>query len=304
MSSTNRLLMASQDMTDDLKHPHPDFPFATIGDEKISGLATLADIFTRKTLQKFHLHQSRLQQKNKQPEARVQSTLTSPLRHQYHTKFQKQFSPTSQNSPQPPRVVTPAAGCVAPPRVPTAARRVSPPNLSQDFLDMGGENCAIAFVENHWTQTPMMNEVIHPVTGKEMQYKDLMKDPELAPLFEIGLGNELGRICQGIKDIAGTNTAFFVELPSIPKDRKITYGKLVCNCKPNKTEKHRVRLMVGGDRLDYNGETATSTVDITTFKILINSTLSTKDAKMTMMDIKNFLNYVTYGRTKESLLFE
>jgi hypothetical protein len=45
---------------------------------------------------------------------------------------------------------------------------------------------------------------------------------------------------------------------------------------------------VSGDRLDYNGETATSTADITTFKILINSTLSTKDAKMMMMDIKNY----------------
>jgi hypothetical protein len=45
---------------------------------------------------------------------------------------------------------------------------------------------------------------------------------------------------------------------------------------------------VGGDRLNYNGETATSTADITTFKILINSTLSTKDAKMMMMDIKNY----------------
>jgi hypothetical protein len=41
-----------------------------------------------------------------------------------------------------------------------------------------------------------------------MQYKDLMKDPELAPLFEIGLGNELRRICQGIRDISGTNTDF------------------------------------------------------------------------------------------------
>jgi hypothetical protein len=38
----------------------------------------------------------------------------------------------------------------------------------------------------------MMNSLINPVTGKDMQYKDLMKDPELGPLFEIGLGNELG----------------------------------------------------------------------------------------------------------------
>jgi hypothetical protein len=45
---------------------------------------------------------------------------------------------------------------------------------------------------------------------------------------------------------------------------------------------------VGGDILDYSGDVATSTADITTFKILINSTLSTKDAAMMMMDIKNY----------------
>jgi hypothetical protein len=45
---------------------------------------------------------------------------------------------------------------------------------------------------------------------------------------------------------------------------------------------------VGGDRLDYSGDIATSTADITTFNILINSTLSTKDAAMMMMDIKNY----------------
>jgi hypothetical protein len=65
-----------------------------------------------------------------------------------------------------------------------------------------------------------------------MQYKDLMSDPDLGPLFEIGLSNELGRICQRIRDIAGTSTAFFVDLTSIPKDRKITYGNLVCDLKP------------------------------------------------------------------------
>jgi hypothetical protein len=102
-----------------------------------------------------------------------------------------------------------------------------------------------------------------------MQYKDLMKDPIFGPLFEIGLSNELGRICQGIRDVAGTNTAFFIDLYNIPKDRKTTYGKLVCDFKPNKTEKHRVGLTVGGDRLNYSGDTATSTADITTFKMYI-----------------------------------
>jgi hypothetical protein len=45
---------------------------------------------------------------------------------------------------------------------------------------------------------------------------------------------------------------------------------------------------VGCDKLDYNGETATSTTDITTFKILINITLSTKDANMMMMEINHY----------------
>jgi hypothetical protein len=77
-------------------------------------------------------------------------------------------------------------------------------------------------------------------------------------------------------------------LKNIPNDRKITYGEIVCDYKPNKKEKERVQLTVGGDRLDYSGDLATSMADIPTFKILINSTLSTEDAAMMMMDIKNY----------------
>jgi hypothetical protein len=40
--------------------------------------------------------------------------------------------------------------------------------------------------------------------------------------------------------------------------------------------------------LDYTSKLATSTADITTFKILINSTLSTEYAEIMMMDIKNY----------------
>jgi hypothetical protein len=77
-------------------------------------------------------------------------------------------------------------------------------------------------------------------------------------------------------------------LKNIPEDRKITYGKKVCDYKPHKHEKERVRLSIVGDILDYSGDIATSTADITTFKILIKSTLSNKDAYMMMMDINNY----------------
>jgi hypothetical protein len=45
LSSTDRLLMAAKDMATELKHPHPEVPFAQIGDDTITALTQLAAIF-------------------------------------------------------------------------------------------------------------------------------------------------------------------------------------------------------------------------------------------------------------------
>jgi hypothetical protein len=193
------------------------------------------------------------------------------------------------NAPLLPRVVTPRTIHPSPPRVPTRSQNLAPRNLYQnDFCGMDTAHMAIALRNNHWYQQPQAKAVIHPVTGKEMEYAALMKDPRLQPLWKRGFGNECGRLFQGIWDIPGTDTCLFIKLTNIPNYRKITYGKIVCDYKPHKKEKERVRLNVDGDRLDYSGDLATSTADITTFKILINSTLSTEDAAMMTMDIKNY----------------
>jgi hypothetical protein len=55
-------------------------------------------------------------------------------------------------------------------------------------------------------------------------------------------------------------------------------------------------LTVGSDILDYSSDVATSTADITTFKIMINSTLSTEYAAMMMMDIKNYYRDIPLPR--------
>jgi hypothetical protein len=39
-----RLLMAAKDMTDALQNPHPEVPFASVGDDTISALVDLAAI--------------------------------------------------------------------------------------------------------------------------------------------------------------------------------------------------------------------------------------------------------------------
>jgi hypothetical protein len=230
LSSVDRVLMDAQYMTDALQHPHPDVPFATIGDDTITAITTLSTISKnkfQKPLAPEVLSPPLTAAKNKRPAALLQQTLSSPLRPVYQTRSQS-FNPTthasishSQHSPTPPRVVTPAPNSSAPPRVPARARNLSPRNLSQgDFLDMGSANHAIAFESNHWTTSPMMNAVIHPATGKEMHYKDIMKHPLLGPRYKTGFGNELGRLCQGIRDIKGTNTCFFVELKQSPKTVK------------------------------------------------------------------------------------
>jgi hypothetical protein len=87
---------------------------------------------------------------------------------------------------------------------------------------------------HHWSQLHHATSVIHPTTGKEMEYASLMKDPRLQPLWSRGFGNECGRLFQGIRDIPGTDTCVLVTLKSIPNDRKITYGKIVCDYKPHK----------------------------------------------------------------------
>jgi hypothetical protein len=51
LSSTNGLLMAAKDMTDDLQNPHPEVPFASVGDATIAALTDLAAIFKLKLQQ-------------------------------------------------------------------------------------------------------------------------------------------------------------------------------------------------------------------------------------------------------------
>jgi hypothetical protein len=51
---------------------------------------------------------------------------------------------------------------------------------------MSSANHAIAFESNYGTTSPMMNAVLHPATGKEMQYKDIMQHPLLGPRYKTG----------------------------------------------------------------------------------------------------------------------
>ena len=71
----------------------------------------------------------------------------------------------------------------------------------------------------------------------------------------------------------------------IPAGRKVTYARLISSIRPDKTETHRVRVAVGGDKLDLPGITTTTCASLTTTKRLINITVSTPLAKFMTLDI-------------------
>jgi hypothetical protein len=255
LSSTDRLIMAANDMSNVLENPQPEVPFSHIGDDTITALNTLAKIFKNK----FHKVQipglptapARVAERTFPAES-SNPILASPMPPQHQMRSQTTMHAQDiTNTPLLLRVVTPMMNRPAPPRVPRRSQYLSPRNLSQD--DFCGKNTAhmsIALGNRHWSQQHQANAVVHPITGKEMEYMALMKDPRLQPLWKRGFGNEVGRLFQGIRDIPGTDTCFFIKLTYIPKDRQITYGKIVCVYKPHKKEKERVRLNMGGDRLN------------------------------------------------------
>jgi hypothetical protein len=59
-----------------------------------------------------------------------------------------------------------------------------------------------------------------------------------------------------------------------PPDKKVTYGNFICDLRPLKTEKHRVRLTVGGDKLLYDVDAGSPAASLLETKLIINSTIS------------------------------
>lgn len=135
----------------------------------------------------------------------------------------------------------------------------------------------------------MANAVLHPETGEAMEYRALVKNPNTQAIWTRSFANELGRLAQGVGNrIDGTDTIFFIPHSSVPPDRTVTYGRIVCDYRPQKSEPERTRLTVGGNLIDYPFDVSTDTSDLTTAKLVINSTISTPGARQVLIDLKNY----------------
>ena len=128
---------------------------------------------------------------------------------------------------------------------------------------------------------------INPDTGAIAEYKELAASSE-GHFWQASNAMEIGRLAQGYKDQKGTNTLFFIHKHEIPRGKKATYLRVVSAYRPEKEVPHRVRWTVGGNRIEYNGAVTTETADMTLVKLLLNSVVSTPNAKFMTMDLKDF----------------
>ena len=143
---------------------------------------------------------------------------------------------------------------------------------------------------------PTASHVYHPITGAKQNIDKLLNGHDKLT-WTTSLANELGRCAQGVgksrtpsTQVAGTNTIFFIPKHAVPTGEKITYANFINDIRPLKQETHRVRMTVGGDRLDCEEDPSSPAVSLLDTKIMLNSVISDahKGARYCTSDIKNF----------------
>ena len=83
---------------------------------------------------------------------------------------------------------------------------------------------------------------------------------------------------------------FFIDKDKVPWDRgkHVTHGQIVCSMRPQKDEVNRLRLTVGRDRINFEGDCSTPTANLLTIKLLLDSIVSMSGAENLELDLKDF----------------
>ena len=154
------------------------------------------------------------------------------------------------------------------------------------------EDLSTYFLHSNSTEKPSVDRNSYQAflatsegVGKQMKYNALMKGPEKEEWIT-------AHSDEWLRLIEATDTLHFVPANTKPKDQKAAYYNPVCSEKfkpPNYTKpQKRVRGTIGGDRIEYDGDTAAYTAALKTVKLLWNSVLSTNHAKFMSIDLKDF----------------
>ena len=136
----------------------------------------------------------------------------------------------------------------------------------------------------------------NPDTGKVENIDSLLRGPDSA-IWTKSLTNEWGRCTQGLtksrplsEHIIGNNMMVFILPHQVPAGRKVTYANFVRTMRPGKAELYRIRMTVGGDRLDAYQDVRSPAIGLIDTKLHLNSTISDVHlgARYCTGDLKDF----------------
>ena len=111
---------------------------------------------------------------------------------------------------------------------------------------------------------------IFNAAGKKLSIDALINGEDGHKKWQPALSNEWGRLAQGNDaGVKHTDTIQFIPKNEVPMENTVTYASFVCNHRPLKDEKWRIRLVVGGDRLEYYSDSGSPATDLTETKLLL-----------------------------------
>ena len=108
--------------------------------------------------------------------------------------------------------------------------------------------------------------------------------------WSVALSNESGFLAQGVEDcVIATDTIDSIPINQVPRNKKVTYANFICDYHPLKSEPHRVRLTIGGDKLECEYDAGSPAASLLETKLILNSTISDahKGARFLSADLQD-----------------
>ncbi len=151
--------------------------------------------------------------------------------------------------------------------------------------------------------------MVHPIMGETISsYKKLMNNPAMAEIWQTAFSKDFGGMAQGDNKMGqkGTNATFIMTHDKIKQAVAagifFTYMNPVVDYRAQKEDPYRIRIMAGGNLINYELNASVRTADLDMAKIHWNSVVSTPLARYMCLNIKNFyltaaLEYFEYSQS-------
>ncbi len=106
-----------------------------------------------------------------------------------------------------------------------------------------------------------------------------MHGPATSVVWQTAFGKDFWGMAQGnVKTWQKGMYSIFVmthaEIPHIPKNQTVTYACVVVDVWPQQADLHRICITTSGNLINYLGKLSTCTINLTTSKLMWNSTVS------------------------------